>query len=160
MRDTFHRRVTLATGRLTGSTIRKLIQRLCEAFPGLEAQAVPIRNDFFGETITVSGLITGQDLIAQLKEKRNNGTDLGDTLLIPSNMLRSGEEVFLDDLTISDVERELEIRVKPIDTPGSDFVRAVLDPDYQMERDNSGQNFNYIRAYPDRKTEQDERGGN
>ena len=111
----------------------------------------PIRNDFFGETITVSGLITGQDLIAQLKEKQAEGVSLGDTLLIPGNMLRSGEEVFLDDLTISDVERKLKIRVKPIDTPGSDLVQAVLDPDYRMERDNAGDNFNYIKAYPDKE---------
>ncbi len=151
MRDTFHRKVTLATGRLTGTTIRELVQRLCDAFPGLEAQAFPIRNDFFGETITVSGLITGQDLIAQLKEKQVEGVSLGDTLLIPGNMLRSGEEVFLDDLTISDVERKLKIRVKPIDTPGSDLVQAVLDPDYRMERDNARDNFNYIKAYPDKE---------
>ena len=76
---------------------------------------------------------------------------LGDTLLIPGNMLRSGEEVFLDDLTISDVERKLKIRVKPVDTPGSDLVQAVLDPDYRMERDNAGDNFNYIKAYPDKE---------
>ena len=151
MRDTFHRKVTLATGRMTGTTISELVQRLCDAFPGLKAQAFPIRNDFFGETITVSGLITGQDLIAQLKEKQAAGVTLGDTLLIPSNMLRSGEEVFLDDLTISDVEQELNIQVKPIDTPGSDFIQAVLDPDYRMERDNVGQNFNYIKAYPNKE---------
>ena len=59
--------------------------------------------------------------------------------------------MFLDDLTISDVERELNIQVKPIDTPGSDFVQAVLDPDYCMERDNAGKNFNYIKAYPNKE---------
>src|SRR5699024_12779905 len=61
----------------------------------------PIRNDFFGEMITVSGLITGQDLIAQLKDQ-----PLGETLLLPCNMLREGENVFLDDVTVEDVERD------------------------------------------------------
>src|SRR5699024_10726351 len=82
----------------------------------------PIRNDFFGEMITVSGLITGQDLIAQLKDQ-----PLGETLLLPCNMLREGENVFLDDVTVEDVERELGIRIQVVDEPGKDLVCAVLN---------------------------------
>lgn len=62
---------------------------------GLDMHVIPIRNHFFGETITVAGLVTGQDLIAQLKEKQALGTDLGETLLIPANMLRGGNRSFL-----------------------------------------------------------------
>ena len=73
-----------------------------EKLPNLTLQVYEIRNDFFGERITVSGLITARDLIAQLK-----GQELGEELLLPCNMLRSGEDVFLDDLTVADVEKAL-----------------------------------------------------
>ena len=109
-----------------------------------------IRNDFFGETITVSGLITGQDLVAQLKERKEAGEDLGDTLQIPINMLRSGEEVFLDDLTVQDVEAALGMTVKAVESGGKDFLDAALNLDYHTERNN--ENFVYIKAY-DREDE-------
>ena len=67
-----------------------------EKYPEIQVQVYPVRNDFFGEKITVSGLLTGQDLMAQLA-----GRELGDELLIPCNMLRAGEDVFLDDVTVS-----------------------------------------------------------
>lgn len=111
-------------------------------------QVYAVRNDFFGETITVAGLVTGQDLIAQLKERQEAGEDLGETLLIPCNMLRSGEQVFLDDVTVQDVERALGLTVKAVESGGADFVAAVLDPAYQMEREN--ENFVYVQGYGDR----------
>jgi NifB/MoaA-like Fe-S oxidoreductase len=70
-----------------------MVERLKGKFPRIHIHLYPIRNDFFGERITVSGLITGQDILAQLK-----GKELGTRLLIPCNMLRDGEEVFLDDV--------------------------------------------------------------
>ena len=82
----------------------------------------PIINNFFGETITVSGLITGGDLIAQLK-----GRDLGERLLIPVNMLRHGEDVFLDDVTLNDVARELGVEVVPVNQDGFDLCDAIFD---------------------------------
>ena len=118
-----------------------------ELCPGLTIRVYAIRNDFFGETITVSGLITGQDMIAQLKERQQAGEDLGETLLIPSNMLRSGEQVFLDDVTVGDVEQALGLTVKPVESGGGDFVAAVLDLDYRMGRDNDGERFVYVEGY-------------
>lgn len=82
----------------------------------------PIINHFFGETITVSGLITGSDLIAQLK-----GRNLGERLLIPVNMLRHGEDVFLDDVTLDDVARELGVEVIPVNQDGFDLCDAIFD---------------------------------
>ena len=76
-----------------------------------------MRNDFFGEQITVSGLITGQDLIAQLKDR-----DLGERLLLPCNMLRSGEDVFLDDMTVDEVENALQVPVNIVKSSGQDLV--------------------------------------
>ena len=102
--ETFSRTVTIATGKLTYRTICKFAETLMEEIPGLIVHVYAIRNDFFGETITVSGLVTGQDLVRQLKERKKTALNLGDTLLIPSNMLRSGEQVFLDDMTVEDVK--------------------------------------------------------
>ena len=79
-----------------------------------------MKNDFFGEMITVSGLLTGRDLKAQL-----TGKDLGEELLLPINMLRSDERVFLDDVTVDELSQALDIPVRIVDTPGRALVDAV-----------------------------------
>ena len=122
--DDRKRHVSLATGRLAAPTIEKLMERLKEKYPNLKADIYPIRNDFFGELITVAGLITGQDLKNQLADK-----ELGDVLLLPNNMLRSGEEVFLDDMTVTELAEDLQIKVKIVGSSGQDLINAVL----QME---------------------------
>ena len=147
LKNSLHRTITVATGRLAAPLLTELAAELMEQFAGLRINVVPIRNDFFGETITVSGLITGQDLIKQLKEKQEAGTELGD-VMIPSNMLRTGEMVFLDDVTTADVEAALDAKVVINGPEGKDFVEAVVNPKYRDGRDNG--NFVYIKAY-DRK---------
>lgn len=113
---------SVATGVSAAPFIDQILQKVKEKVPQLQGHVYPIRNRFFGETITVSGLVTGQDLIAQLK-----GQELGQRLLIPSNMLRAGESVFLDDVTVADVERELGVTVCPVDAEsGFDLVDAML----------------------------------
>ena len=82
-----------------------------------------IANHFFGEQITVSGLITGTDLREQLK-----GEELGERLLLPCNMLRSGEEIFLDDVTVAELEKELGTEIVIVDEDGADLVASILDP--------------------------------
>jgi len=82
----------------------------------------PVRNDFFGEMITVAGLVTGQDLIAQLKDK-----PLGERLLLPAAMFKSGEEIFLDDVTKTQAEAALQIPINIVKSSGYDFVDAILD---------------------------------
>jgi putative radical SAM enzyme (TIGR03279 family) len=145
LRNNLSRTLTLATGKLTFTTIQKFADQIVELFPGIKMNVCCIRNDFFGETITVSGLITGQDLIKQLKERKAHGEDLGDVLQIPSNMLRMGEQVFLDDVTVEDVEKELGLRVVAVDSGGKEFIDAILSEDYIMDRNN--ENFVYIKAY-------------
>ncbi len=81
----------------------------------------PVRNDFFGELITVSGLLTGQDLKAQLM-----GQDLGERLLLPQNVLKSGESVFLDDMTVKELEKALQVPVDIVKSSGKDFIDAIL----------------------------------
>lgn len=145
LKDSLSRTLTIATGKLAYPTIQGFADQLMKAFPRLTVRVYAIRNDFFGETITVSGLVTGQDLIKQLKEIRENGTELGDVLQIPSNMLRIGEQVFLDDLTVKDVEDALDMKLVAVDSGGKEFIDAILYPDYQMKRNN--EDFVYIQAY-------------
>ena len=144
LKEQLHRTVTVATGRLAAPLLTELAGELMEEFTGLQINVVPIRNDFFGETITVSGLITGQDLIKQLKEKKESGMELGD-VMIPSNMLRTGELVFLDDVTTAEAEAALDVKIIINGPEGKDFVEAVLNPKYRDGRDNG--NFVYIKAY-------------
>ena len=116
-------RITSATGALAAPFIKKYIDRIREKFPEVQAEVVTIRNEFFGENITVSGLITGRDLMAQL-----SGKELGDKLLIPCNMLKNDEDVFLDDITLEEVSRKLNVEIVVVDESGEDLVSAVLDP--------------------------------
>ena len=118
--ETPKRRVSIATGRLAGPFLKELGKRIETVHQNVTLQIFEIRNDFFGESITVSGLITGQDLIAQLKDQ-----DLGGELLLPTNMIRSGERVFLDDLTIEDAEEALGIPIRIVESGGRDLVCAV-----------------------------------
>ena len=97
---------TIATGVSARPFLQDLADRARER-TGVRGQVVAIENDFFGHTIDVAGLVTGGDLISQLR-----GKELGERLLIPANMLRSGENVFLDDVTTGDVEQELGVPVK------------------------------------------------
>ena len=125
------RKVTSVSGMLAAPYIKELLKRIEAAFPGYEAEVIPIRNDFFGERITVTGLITGGDLIRQLK-----GRNLGDELLIPVSMLRRDEAVFLDDVKLDDVTEELKIPVRVINDSGDDLVRSILGlpPEKDEER--------------------------
>ena len=145
LRSELKRTLTIATGKLAYPMILGFAKQLEDAFPGVDIRVVPVRNDFFGETITVSGLITGQDLIKQLKERLDAGEELGDTLHLPSNLLRSGEQVFLDDVTVAQVEKALGMHVVTVEPGGRDFIEAVINPKYCSERINEG--FVYIQAY-------------
>ncbi|MBQ8527556.1 MAG: DUF512 domain-containing protein [Lachnospiraceae bacterium] len=146
------RNVTIATGRLPYPTLAAFAGRITEHFPNIHVRVVAIRNDFFGETITVSGLITGQDLLSQLKElnameqtKVSGVITEDDVVLIPSSMLRSGEQVFLDDMTVAELSDKLGVEVKATECNGNHFLESVLNPDYEMTRNN--ENFVYVKAY-------------
>lgn len=137
------RRITIATGYLAADMIRELAAEFEKAYPGIDVRVTGIRNDFFGETITVSGLITGQDLTGQMKKIPPD--ERGDVLLISSNMLRMGEDVFLDDMTLQEAGETLAMKIVPVDSRGEDLLSAFLEKDYHMRRDNS--EFVYVKAY-------------
>jgi NifB/MoaA-like Fe-S oxidoreductase len=115
------RSVSIATGYSPFEQICKLASLASDKWENLDCSVYKIRNDFFGETITVTGLITATDLIAQLK-----GKELGDELLISSSMLRRDSDVFLDDLTVSDVEKALNVKINAINNDGYELLDAIL----------------------------------
>ena len=113
--------LSLATGKLAYPFLRDIAAKVHEKFPNVNITVYEILNDFFGHGVTVSGLITGQDLIKQLK-----GKPLGEVLLLPANMFRSNEEVFLDDLTKQDVEKALQVPINIVKSDGQELIRAML----------------------------------
>lgn len=115
------RKISIVTGKLAAPLLEELSSRFMQKFPHIVVQVIPIRNDFFGERITVSGLLTGQDLMAQLKDM-----DLGEKAFLPCNLLRSGEEVFLDDVTLEELKNALQVRIDIVKSSGQDLVHALL----------------------------------
>ena len=111
---------SIATGVSAAPFLAKLVGQAREKCGTIEGKVYAIVNRFFGETITVAGLVTGGDLIDQLR-----GKELGQRLLIPASMLRSGENVFLDDVTTDDVERELGVPVVPVPQDGYELLDAI-----------------------------------
>ncbi len=114
-------KITIATGVLAAPILQELAESFQQIFPEKEIQVIPVVNHFFGERITVSGLLTGQDIIAQLK-----GRVSGSRLLLPCNLLRSGEEVFLDDITLSHLENALQVKTDIVKSSGQDLVSCLM----------------------------------
>ena len=119
--DDRRRHVSIVSGKLASPYIRRLCDELIEKYPNIQVDVHCIINHFFGERITVTGLITGQDIIEQLK-----GKDLGSVLLLPVNVLRSGEQVLLDDVTTGDIEKALQVPVDIIKSNGDDLAAKIL----------------------------------
>lgn len=119
-RDTPHV-VSMGTGRLMAPFLEQMAGEVQRILPNYTFHVYAVRNDFFGERITVSGLLTGQDIVAQLK-----GRELGERLLLPCNLLRSGEEVFLDDMTLGELKTALQVEVDIVKSSGQDLLDAML----------------------------------
>jgi putative radical SAM enzyme (TIGR03279 family) len=116
------KKFSIATGEAAFDFISSLSERLCEKCPSLRGNVYKIENNFFGNTITVAGLICGCDLIDQLR-----GKELGDTLYISSNMLRAEGDLFLDSISLEDAEKELNVKIIPVPTDGYEFIKAILE---------------------------------
>lgn len=113
--------LSVATGLLACPYLRRMAEAMTEAYPGIQIHVYAIENRFFGERITVSGLLTGRDIRDQLKGKM-----LGSVLLLPENVLRSGEDVFLDDLHVAELEKALQVSINIVKSSGREFVETVL----------------------------------
>ncbi|MGE4214504.1 MAG: DUF512 domain-containing protein [Anaerotignaceae bacterium] len=114
--------VSIATGTAAFEFIDGLCKEIMVKYPRVKIQVFPIKNEFFGGKISVSGLLCGCDIINQLKNKK-----LGEYLCLPQNLLRSGETTLLDDLTVEDIEKELSVKIRITKESGEDFVKAILD---------------------------------
>lgn len=115
------RNISIGTGVSSYSYIKEMSEILENRFKNININVYKIENNFFGKNVTVTGLLTGQDLIEQLKDK-----ELGDELLLSRSMLRSGEDVLLDDYTVGDLEQKLNVKITIVDNDGKDFVVKVL----------------------------------
>lgn len=120
--DDRKRRVTIATGELAAPYLREHVASIRGKYPNVEVQVITVKNEFFGGKITVAGLLTGQDLVKQLK-----GKDLGEELLLSINMLKSDEPIFLDDMTVEQLQTALQIKVSIVESRGNDFVNCILN---------------------------------
>ena len=116
------RKVSVATGEAAYPLIKNIVDIAAKKWHNLYCNVYPIKNNFFGGHITVTGLVTGGDLIEQLKCK-----DLGEKLLISSSMLRHEKDKFLDDTTIEDVEKALNVKVAVVDNDGFEFISNLLE---------------------------------
>ena len=112
--------VSIATGVDAAPFVKAEAERLKSVFPSLTVQVFAVNNDYFGHTITVAGLITATDIIAQLK-----GKELGSYLILPDVMLRHQTDRFLDDLTVSDIEKALDISVKISKADGEGLFETI-----------------------------------
>ena len=112
-------RVSSITGKITGDFMRRMVAKIGEKYTDLQCTVYGIENDFFGHDVTVTGLVTGQDVIAQLR-----GKELGDYLLIPDVMLR--DDKFLDDISVSDIEQELNVNVLISENGAEGFADALM----------------------------------
>ncbi len=115
------RSLSIATGMLAAPVLEELCRKFSEKYPKIQVHVHGVKNEFFGELITVAGLLTGRDLAAQLKEK-----ELGEKLLLTDAMLRDGEDVFLDDMTVSSLEKALQVPVEIVKSSGDALVEALL----------------------------------
>ncbi len=113
--------ITLVTGQLAYPYIKQMAERVGDLFSGSEIDVCAIKNEFFGEQITVTGLLTGQDIISQLR-----GKSLGRRLLLPVCLLRSGEQVLLDDVTVQDIEKALQVKIDIVKSSGQEFIDALV----------------------------------
>jgi putative radical SAM enzyme (TIGR03279 family) len=113
--------VSIATGHSAYEFIKQMAKIIMNKFNNVKINVYKITNNFFGETITVSGLITASDIIDQLQNK-----DLGDALYITRSMLKADEEIFLDNITLEELEEKLNVKVIPCLNEGKDFVDKLL----------------------------------
>ena len=116
------RTISLVTGEAAFGLIREIACEIMNKFPEITINTYCIKNEFFGETITVSGLLTGTDIINQLR-----GKELGEYIILPDSLLRNGETVLLDDIYVSDIERELNVRVKIALNSAENLVKRIMD---------------------------------
>lgn len=120
--DDRQRDISIATGVLAAPYIREVAEKLMEKLTNTKINVYTIINNYFGNEITVAGLLTGSDLILQLKEKH-----LGDCLILPEVLLRSGTDILLDDITVDDMENALQTKIRIVQSDGKSFIDRIIN---------------------------------
>lgn len=120
--DFIPQNATIITGEYGEPYLKEAANKIMKKLTGIKLDVIGVSNEFFGTSIKVSGLITGKDIISQLNHK-----NISKNILIPDNMLRNGERVFLDDLTIEDIEKDLNVKIIICKQDGSDLVKNILE---------------------------------
>lgn len=115
------KKVSIATGHSAYEFMCEMAKCIMEKCPNVQIDVYKIINNFFGDTITVSGLVTATDIIDQLKDK-----NLGETLYIPRSMLKAEEEIFLDNITLENLSDIMGLEVVPCLNEGKDFIDKIL----------------------------------
>lgn len=115
------KKVSIATGKSAYEFMCEMAKRIMEKFKNIEINVYRIKNNFFGETITVSGLLTATDLIDQLKDE-----NLGETLYITRSMMKADEEIFLDNITLEELSHKLNVEVVPCENEGTEVVDKII----------------------------------
>ena len=113
--------VSVVTGVSAYPLIREVVDKLCEKCHNLKVNVYEIKNEFFGEKITVSGLITGGDILNQVK-----GKSLGEEMFIPSSMLRHENDLFLDDMHVDTLSESLGVKITAVNNDGFEFVEKIV----------------------------------
>ena len=114
--------MTVVCGELPYAYIKMMADKLMNDHPHKEINVIPVKNRFFGESITVTGLLTGQDIVYALKD-----INLGNRVLLSENILKADEEIFLDDMTLNEFKEVLQVDVSIVQSNGYDFVDCILE---------------------------------
>ncbi|MCX7773596.1 MAG: DUF512 domain-containing protein, partial [Clostridia bacterium] len=112
---------SIATGVSVYPYMRELAERIGERLSDIKIHVYPVVNEFFGRNVTVTGLLTGSDLLRELK-----GKELGECLLLSRNMFKAGTQMLLDDLTTDDLSQELNVRIEIVDNSGQALIDALV----------------------------------
>jgi len=115
------KKVSIATGHSAYEFMKDLAELVMEKYPCIDIHVFEIKNKFWGETITVSGLITAKDIVEQLGDE-----NLGEALYITRSMLKADEEIFLDNITLEELQDIMKIKIIPCLNEGKDFIDKIL----------------------------------
>lgn len=120
--------ISLVCGRLVYQYMEKAMEMFKEVAPNVTINVYPVINHFFGEKITVTGLLTGGDIVDQIKDK-----ELGDALFLPCNCLKADEDIFLDDMTLNEFQNALQVPVIIVQSSGMDFLSSIIEMENENE---------------------------
>ena len=134
-------KVTLVTAKLIYPTICWAAEQIQKKYPNMELQVVCITNHFFGEQITVTGLLTATDIIEQLSV-----LELGDWVVLPSVVLKADEDIFLDDIALEDVQKALQVPIHIVKSNGMGFIQAVTEAEQAHKPGRMVQEAEPVRA--------------